>query len=270
MKLSIITVNLNNRDGLQKTIKSIICQTSKDFEWIIIDGGSTDGSVELIEKYAKYITYWVSEPDDGIYNAMNKGIELAKGDYLNFMNSGDCYASNEIVKQFCNNGFQDDIIHANTIFVDDEGREVGSQNPAEFIQLSYFWSNNLNHQSVFYHQKCFNNYYFNEQNIVFSDKESYMYLLYNGFTFKKWNKLVAYCESGGISSSGNGSGEFSMIVSRILPEGIKADYDTLIKYRDVDLAIMVIKIIKTNKFWRYLTRLFLYPISYLSQSIHKK
>ncbi len=91
MKLSIITVNLNNKDGLQKTIDSVISQTFKDFEWIVIDGGSTDGSKELIEKYSDYISYWVSEPDKGIYNAMNKGIKVAKGDYLEFLNSGDIF-----------------------------------------------------------------------------------------------------------------------------------------------------------------------------------
>lgn len=88
MKLSIITVNLNNKDGLQKTIDSVISQTFKDFEWIVIDGGSTDGSKELIEKYQESISYWVSEPDSGIYNAMNKGIRIGGG-YIIFLNSGD-------------------------------------------------------------------------------------------------------------------------------------------------------------------------------------
>ena len=73
MKLSIITVNLNNAAGLEKTAESIIGQTFTDFEWIVIDGGSTDGSVDVIRKYENRITYWVSEKDSGIYNAMNKG-----------------------------------------------------------------------------------------------------------------------------------------------------------------------------------------------------
>ena len=74
MKLSIITINYNNRDGLQKTIDSVVAQTWRDFEWIIIDGGSTDGSKELIEKYKDHFAFWCSEPDKGICNAMNKGI----------------------------------------------------------------------------------------------------------------------------------------------------------------------------------------------------
>ena len=80
MKLSIITINYNNKAGLQKTIDSVICQTWKDYEWIIIDGGSTDGSKELIEQYQQYFAYWCSEPDKGVYNAMNKGITKAKGE----------------------------------------------------------------------------------------------------------------------------------------------------------------------------------------------
>lgn len=90
MKLSIITINFNNQQGLQATIDSVIVQTLKEFEWIIIDGGSTDGSCDVIEKNAQYFTYWCSEPDKGIYNAMNKGVRQATGEYCLFLNSGDC------------------------------------------------------------------------------------------------------------------------------------------------------------------------------------
>lgn len=89
MKLSIITINYNNRSGLQKTADSVVSQTFKDFEWIVIDGGSSDGSRDLIELHKNDITYWVSEPDNGIYNAMNKGVARANGDYCLFLNSGD-------------------------------------------------------------------------------------------------------------------------------------------------------------------------------------
>lgn len=96
-KLSIITINLNNKVGLRKTIESVINQTWKDFEWIIIDGGSLDGSKELIEEYNDYINYWVSEPDKGIFNAMNKGVLAAHGEYLLFLNSGDCLDNRNIL-----------------------------------------------------------------------------------------------------------------------------------------------------------------------------
>lgn len=93
MKLTIITINYNNAAGLKKTMESVLSQTSNDFEYIIIDGGSVDGGKELIEQLAisdKRLSYWVSEPDSGIYNAMNKGIKMAKGEYVQFVNSGDC------------------------------------------------------------------------------------------------------------------------------------------------------------------------------------
>ena len=89
MRLSIITINYNNREGLRKTIESVVNQTYRNFEYIIIDGGSTDGSVEVVKEYADRISYWVSEPDNGIYNAMNKGVLAANGKYIQFLNSGD-------------------------------------------------------------------------------------------------------------------------------------------------------------------------------------
>lgn len=99
MKLSIITINRNNCAGLTRTIDSIASQTAKDFEWILIDGASTDGSADLIRQNKQHITYWVSEPDNGIYNAMNKGLSQAHGDYCLFLNSGDWLAQDDTIEQ---------------------------------------------------------------------------------------------------------------------------------------------------------------------------
>ena len=85
--ISVITINFNDRVGLERTFESVFNQTFQDFEYIVIDGGSNDGSKELIEQNTEKISYWISEPDKGIYNAMNKGISAAKGDYLLFLNS---------------------------------------------------------------------------------------------------------------------------------------------------------------------------------------
>ena len=98
-KLSIITINLNNAEGLRKTIPSVISQTYCDFEYIVIDGGSTDGSVDVIKKYADKLSYWVSEPDAGIYNAMNKGIRKAGGEYCQFLNSGDWLVAPDVTER---------------------------------------------------------------------------------------------------------------------------------------------------------------------------
>lgn len=110
MSLSIITVNLNNKNGLQKTMESILTQSCKDFEWIVIDGNSTDGSVELIKSHAENITYWVSEHDNGIYDAMNKGINAAKGEYILFLNSGDMLYSNDVIEHLWKENQNEDII----------------------------------------------------------------------------------------------------------------------------------------------------------------
>src|ERR1035437_11152918 len=97
LALSIISINLNNAKGLEITIRSIIEQTFIDYELIIIDGASTDESIEIINKYADKITYWVSEQDEGIYNAMNKGIKRSHGKYCFFLNSGDWFSDNYVL-----------------------------------------------------------------------------------------------------------------------------------------------------------------------------
>lgn len=98
--ISIITINLNNRDGLRKTIESVICQTYFDkIEYIIIDGGSTDGSVDVIKEYEDRISYWVSEKDSGIYNAMNKGVDVSSGDYSLYLNSGDYLNGADVIEK---------------------------------------------------------------------------------------------------------------------------------------------------------------------------
>lgn len=99
MRISIITVNFNNKDGLERTIKSVISQKPELYEYIIIDGGSTDGSVDVIKKHSQHIHYWVSEKDNGIYHAMNKGIAVATGDYCNFLNSGDTYHDSYVLSR---------------------------------------------------------------------------------------------------------------------------------------------------------------------------
>ena len=99
MKYSIITVNLNNANGLKETIDSVVNQTCYDYEFLIIDGGSTDDSMSIIEQYKDQIDYWASEPDKGIFNAMNKGINVSHGDYLIFMNSGDCFKNGKVLEE---------------------------------------------------------------------------------------------------------------------------------------------------------------------------
>lgn len=113
LKLSIITINFNNAVGLQKTIESVVNQDFDNFEYIVIDGGSSDNSKSIIEKYQSKITYWVSEKDNGIYNAQNKGILKSKGEYCLFLNSGDYLCNTNVLKRIFSNESVADIIYGN-------------------------------------------------------------------------------------------------------------------------------------------------------------
>lgn len=114
-KISVVTVTYNSAATLEKTILSVLNQTYPNIEYIIIDGGSTDGTVDIIEKYADRLTYWVSEPDKGIYDAMNKGIDAATGDYINFMNADDTFYDNEVIKKIFSTEYDDDVIYGKTL-----------------------------------------------------------------------------------------------------------------------------------------------------------
>ncbi|MBW2937715.1 glycosyltransferase [Aureisphaera sp. CAU 1614] len=148
--LSIITINYNQAEGLRKTIASVASQTYIDFEFIIIDGHSTDKSVEVIEQNKDHIDYWVSEPDSGIYNAMNKGIKIAQGQYLLFLNSGDALTESNALGNFINHSqFHGDIIYGDYQF--QEGHKVYP----DVLPTNYFMKTSLPHQSTFFKKSVF-------------------------------------------------------------------------------------------------------------------
>ncbi|GAB6011243.1 glycosyltransferase [Viscerimonas tarda] len=124
--ISIITVTYNAATVLEETLLSVIKQTYNNIEYIVIDGGSTDGTVDIIKKYADKISYWVSEPDKGIYDAMNKGIDRASGDWINFMNAGDSFTTNDVLeKVFENNNYPDiDVVYGDSVQIDEIGNRV--------------------------------------------------------------------------------------------------------------------------------------------------
>jgi glycosyltransferase involved in cell wall biosynthesis len=145
-KISIITVVYNCEAFIENTILSVIQQKFLDMEYIIVDGGSTDGTLEIIKKYNNKIDYWISEPDNGIYGAMNKGIDLARGEWLNFMNSGDVFVyDNVLSKTFSQNISNNiDFIYSDWFFLNEN-----SNGNDEFVKASYS-NGNILHQSVIY------------------------------------------------------------------------------------------------------------------------
>lgn len=146
-KLSIITINYNNLEGLKRTVESVVSQTWQEFEYIVIDGGSTDGSAAYIESQSKHIDYWVSEPDQGIYNAMNKGVVKATGDYLLFLNSGDHFYSDQVLEKNHKFIILQDIVYFNLQVIDKNKKFVKSY-PDE-LSFSYFIKDTLPHPATF-------------------------------------------------------------------------------------------------------------------------
>ncbi|NRB59414.1 MAG: glycosyltransferase [Winogradskyella sp.] len=149
-KISIITINYNNVDGLKKTINSVKEQTYQDIEFIIIDGLSNDGSKTLLEKETKNISLWLSEKDSGIFNAMNKGITQATGDYLLFLNSGDVFTSATVLNSFVNHSkFKGDIIYGDYKF------EKGEKEYPNQLTPEFFMRSSLPHQSTLISKRTF-------------------------------------------------------------------------------------------------------------------
>lgn len=165
MKLSIITINYNNAEGLEKTIKSVIAQNIKNFEYIVIDGNSSDGSKDIIEKYADKIDYWVSEPDSGIYNAMNKGIIQAKGEYLLFINSGDLLKNDISIERIIKQLTGEDIIYFDLDVYYSAENTVYKSYP-DILNFEYFLTKTLPHPASFIKKRLFEKYGLYDENMT--------------------------------------------------------------------------------------------------------
>jgi glycosyltransferase involved in cell wall biosynthesis len=200
MKLSIITINKNDAIGLEKTIQSIVNQVFYDFEYIVVDGNSNDTSVEVIKKYTDKITWWISEPDSGIYNAMNKGIRQARGDYCLFLNGGDCLISSETLYNVfdeINTIKEADIYYSNTLNTNNKY----IRHP-EDIDISYLIKTRINHQNSLIKRFLFEKHnYYNESLKIASDWEFFLkeLWLYKS-KFLHLNTGISIFDINGISS----------------------------------------------------------------------
>ena len=199
LKISIITINKNNASGLEKTCLSVITQTYQNLEWIVIDGASEDNSVDIINKYTDKMTYWVSEPDTGIYNAMNKGIKIANGEYYLFLNSGDYLIHpwtienvlNEIIKYNSADVYYSDVLGDNYILYSTNKN----------IDLKYLINNNLNHQNCLIKNNLFEKELYDEDYKIISDSYFLIKMLINyDITFCYISNPIAYINGEGYSN----------------------------------------------------------------------
>lgn len=222
MKLSVITINYNNCDGLRKTIESVVNQTYNGAEYIIIDGGSTDGSLDAIKEYADKIDYWVSEKDNGCYHAMNKGIKVATGEYVIFMNSGDYFYTNEVIADFVASNPTEDVLCGDMFL------SLGCVNEVpEKLTFRYFFEGNLPHQACFIKSSVQKQYPYNENLKIVSDWEFFLKaLILNNGSYRKINKIISYFDFNGISSSNQElhSEERKFIIQNLFPNRILEDY----------------------------------------------
>ncbi|MEM5813475.1 MAG: glycosyltransferase family 2 protein [Candidatus Aenigmatarchaeota archaeon] len=195
--ITVITVVLNGEKYLEQTIQSVINQTYPNVEYIIIDGGSTDGTLDIVKKYEDRIDYWVSEKDRGIYDAMNKGIDLANGKWINFMNSGDWfYDSNVIEKVFYKGYYQrDGVIYGNHNVVYKNRTKIVKAGKIENI-----WKGSqFCHQSSFVSAKIQKKNKFNLANRIVADFEFFYNLYKEGIKFIYIDTVMVNYMSGGIS-----------------------------------------------------------------------
>ena len=233
MKLSIITINYNNYSGLQKTMQSVFDQTWKDYEYIIIDGGSTDGSKEFIELNSDKINYWVSEPDKGIYNAMNKGIIKSNGEYLLFLNSGDYfayqYSLNNFISETINKDF--DIIYGNQFALFDNNK-INKQYFPDIITFYYLaFLNSPPHQATLIKRQLFFHIgLYDETMRMNSDWKFFMLAIFKfNSSYYHINQFLVFFDRNGISSNPN----YNFLRDEEKIPFLKTEFKNFYKYNDL-------------------------------------
>lgn len=240
-KLSIITINYNNANGLTKTIESVVNQSFKDFEYIIIDGGSTDDSINIIKKYENKITFWVSEQDSGIYHAMNKGIRQAEGDYCQFLNSGDMLASSRVIEIVFDNPTGCNIIVGNMLKQSNGSiyRDKGiMKNTPNFYT---FFNGTLNHSTSFIKRDLFDIYGLYDETLkIVSDWKWFLQVVgIAGEPIFYINLDITIFDMTGISNRLHSLNleERKSVLLDYIPNAVLADYSINKKYIDQGLKL---------------------------------
>jgi glycosyltransferase involved in cell wall biosynthesis len=241
ISLSIITINYNNSIGLEKTFKSVFAQTWTNFEYIVIDGGSSDKSIDLIKLFNSKIDYWVSENDSGVYNAMNKGILKAHGKYLLFLNSGDTLLNSNIlnnVNTFLKSDI--DILYGNQLVLELDGTLNKCIYPSK-LYLSFFFNSSLPHQATFIKRDLFfiHGLYEEKYKIVSDWKFFFDLIIYKNVTYQYIDFDISLFEQGGLNFSQRKLGVFER--EEIFRLDYPLFYDDIIKFREMRTRIKYIE-----------------------------
>ena len=235
MRLSIITINWNNATGLEKTMQSVATQSFKEFEYIIVDGASTDGSIEVVKLYESQFAHlkWVSESDSGIYNAMNKGIRMASGDFIQILNSGDSLAKEDVTERMLTALGETDapsILYGNMVKCFPDGyRMVDKSFAGQEITMLGMYTGTLNHDPAYIRRDLFDKYgYYDESLKIVSDWKWYLQAIILGDEKPKYVDMdVTLFDMTGISETNKelDKEERKKVLEQLFPKTILADYE---------------------------------------------
>ena len=224
MKLSIITINYNNKDGLEKTVESVLCQSAReDFEYIIVDGASTDGGVEVLNKYGGECSRVISEPDSGIYNAMNKGVRVAGGDYLLFLNSGDTLYSENTISVILPKLTGDDLVIGRIMKI--PGNVLSDSGMK--LSLFHFIDKSLPHQATFIRRELLLATPYDEKYRIVSDWKFFVQAVVLGnSSYRYIDDIISYYDCNGLSSMNRDESfvERDKVLQELFPERVLLDY----------------------------------------------
>lgn len=202
--LSIITINYNDKVGLERTVNSVQEQTVQDFEYIIIDGGSNDGSKDFLNRSKDYFDYFISEPDTGVYEAMNKGIKQANSEYLLFLNSGDTLYDKNILSKVLPNlkSYQSQIVYGDLYMICEDKTNFINSYPKK-LNFNFFKKSSLGHPSTFIKKELFEIYgYYRTDLKIVSDWEFFINTIcVNHVSYLKINLIISNFYKGGISNN---------------------------------------------------------------------
>lgn len=227
-KISIITINYNNAEGLAATIKSVLSQTLVNFEYIVVDGDSNDGSKEVIEENKSSISHWLSKPDSGVYQAMNRGIELATGDYVLFLNSGDTFRDPQVLWK-ANEKIKGDIeIYYGDLMFIHKGKELLREYPKK-LEFDYFLERSLPHPGSFIKRALFDTYfYYSEEYRIASDWEFFIYVICKAeVSYKHLEMVMSNFDLHGMSNEPKNKLRISEEREKILEKHFPLEYKAI-------------------------------------------
>ena len=235
MRLSIITINRNNAVGLDETLQSVANQTFREFEYVVIDGASTDGSIEVIKKHETEFAHlkWVSEPDSGIYNAMNKGVRMASGDYIQILNSGDRLAAPDVTHRMLaalEMAGNPSIFYGNMVKCFPNGhKRVDKSFAGQEITMLGMYTGTLNHDPAYIRHDLFEKYgYYDESLKIVSDWKWYTQAIIFGGEKPQYVDIdVTLFDMTGISETNKDldKAERKQVLTQLFPKAVLADYE---------------------------------------------